>query len=172
VLVSAGGNDLGFAAVTGPCLIAGTRTCYTAVAAARDQLPAVTRNLTRALLHIRLRAPRARIITVGYPPLVRFTPMCDLWLGMSRIEWLTDLQHDLDSAIATAAVRAAARYVDWPPEADQHTVCDGEPWFVIGGATTIDEVLHPTYEAVRAMAIRLHPHVPRSSAAVARSAAP
>jgi hypothetical protein len=171
VLMGAGGNDLGFATVTAPCLIAGTGTCQAAVAAARERLPAVTRHLTRALLHLRQRAPRAQVIALGYPAIVRSTPLCDLWLGSQRVTWLTALQRDLDRAIRTAAVRAAARYVDWPPEGGRHTLCDVEPWFVIGEATIIDEVLHPTYAAVRAMAQRLHPHVPRSPAAAARSAA-
>lgn len=171
VLVGVGGNDLGFATVTGPCLIAGTGTCGAAVAAARERLPAVTVHLTRTLLLLRQRVPRARIIAVGYPAMVRATPMCELWLGTQRIEWLAGLQRDLDHAIRTAALRAAARFVDWPPEGRRHTLCDAEPWFVIGEATIIDEVLHPTYTAVRAMAHRMLPHLTRSLAVAAGSAA-
>jgi len=160
VLVGAGGNDLGFANVTGPCLIAGSATCFAAVDAARARLPRITRDLTRALLRIRVQAPRATVVAVGYPVIIRETPMCAAWLGRERVRWLVALQRGLDGAVRTAAVRAGVRFADWPPEGRQHTLCDPHPWFVIGEATIIDEVLHPTFEAVRAMAERLDRRVP------------
>lgn len=160
VVVGAGGNDLGFATVTGPCLIAGSSTCRTALEVAVMRLPQITRDLTRALLHVRRQAPRAHVIAVGYPALVRDTPMCTLWLGRERVRWILNAQDALESAIRTAAVRAGVRYADWPPTGRYRTLCDAEPWFVTGEATIIDEVLHPTYEAVRAMAQRLYARLP------------
>ena len=156
VLVSAGGNDVGFAALAGPCLIAGTRTCLAAVAGARGRMSGVVHALTDTLRTLRRLHPRALVVVLGYPPLVRDGALCRAWFGVDRLRGVLALQRDIDLGLARAAARSGAHFVDWPPEVGRHTLCDAEPWFVIGEAQLIDEVLHPTYPAVRSMGRHLH----------------
>ena len=70
VLLTGGGNDVGFASIVQQCFAPGFRDpgdCRSNVNEARDDLSLVEDRLVNALARIREQAPNARIALIGYP---------------------------------------------------------------------------------------------------------
>jgi len=117
VTITVGGNDVGFVPVVATCLVASTSTCASAVRVAeglaRDVLPA---QLTVTFGAIRLHAPRARLVVLGYPRLFETGPTCGGG-GMSQgnriaVNGGADV---LDTVLAARARAWGATFVDVRP---------------------------------------------------------
>ncbi len=131
VTVTAGGNDIGFAAVLTECAKpAWLSDCNGAIDAAvaviRNQLPT---SLAGLYADIRSHAPNARTVVVGYPQLFNGVD-CNLltWFSgaeMTRLNATADL---LDSTTAAAASAAGFAFVDPRPTFTGHAVCSWSPW--------------------------------------------
>ncbi|MGV8848565.1 MAG: SGNH/GDSL hydrolase family protein [Propionibacteriaceae bacterium] len=131
VSVTAGGNDIGFAAVLTECAKpAWFSDCNGAIDAAvaviRTQLPA---SLAGLYGDIRAKAPNARTVVLGYPRLFNGAD-CHLltWFSgaeMTRLNATADL---LDSATAAAASAAGLAFVDPRATFTGHAVCSSSPW--------------------------------------------
>ena len=139
VTLTLGGNDAQFSAVWISCLashavpLLGTcnatwRSRLTeAIHALRTSLPSVFRAL-------RARAPRARIVVVGYPdPFPASLPgssRCTEWFAPSDIRWLGRAGGTLNGTIR-AAVRASGTRITYlaPTGFAGHDACSRRPWF-------------------------------------------
>lgn len=145
VTVTAGGNDIGFAAVLTECAKpAWFSDCNGAIDAAvaviRTQLPGALAGLYG---DIRAKAPNARTVVVGYPRLFNGTDchLLTFFSGaeMTRLNATADL---LDSVTATAASAAGLPFVDPRPTFTGHAVCSSSPW--INNLTwPVDDSFHP-----------------------------
>ena len=160
VTVSIGGNDLGlFRAVLDHCL-QGHADCLAGLHATRD-LALVQRHLVTALRAIHARAPEARVILVGYPQLVAAGSRgCALLPAapavLTRVHGLIE---DLARAMARAAGRGGATYVDLIGPSAGHDICSDSPW--VNGRATTDRAVafHPLLAEQEAVARLIGPQV-------------
>jgi lysophospholipase L1-like esterase len=159
VVVSAGGNDIGFANLAGSCLLAGADTCRRAIAEARLRLPRLHDDMRSLVRSVRLTAPSARVVVLGYPRLLGSVRTCRTFLDADRVRRLDSLQRQLDRTLADAATITGARFLDWPRVVDRHSLCSASPWYALPGSR-IDDLLHPTQPAHAALASRLLRAVP------------
>lgn len=145
VSISVGGNDAGFTAVLTECAKpAWASNCDAAVDRARDvvnrQLPARLASLFSA---VRGRAPRARVVVVGYPRIFNGEDCNALtWFSpteQSRLNAVADL---LDARLSTAASEAGLLFRRSAPAFVGHAVCDSPAW-LNGLSRPVRESYHP-----------------------------
>ena len=100
----------------------------------RPQLQAIVARvapaLTSALLDIRERAPRARVLLVGYPRLLPARGDC---VALPRMrpedrETFRDLNRGLAQQMEFAAAVARVEYVDFYRHSFGHDICSSSPW--------------------------------------------
>lgn len=139
VTVGLGGNDGGvFRTLVGGCF--GQRpsrsggTCsVTLDASGRSRLLAslgrTERRLVAVLRLVHQRAPRARVLAVGYPQLVSSAHVCAL-LPFTRADYAFGerVNHGLSEAVRRAAQAAGATYVDVWRASRGHDICSKDPW--------------------------------------------
>ena len=145
VTLSIGGNDAGFAEVLTTCAAPWwLAACDPAVDLARrvvrDELPGRLRRLYAA---VRDRAPRARVVVVGYPRLFMGDD-CDLgtWFTRGEQQRLNATADLLDTRVAAAARAAGFAYADPTAAFTGHAVCDPAEW-VNGLSLPVGESFHP-----------------------------
>ena len=90
----------------------------------------IGRRVAASLEQIRRRAPRARVVLVGYPRLVPRTDTCPrrLPLAPGDYDYGARLGVALNLALRSAARRAGADFVDMYPASRGHDICAEEPW--------------------------------------------
>lgn len=143
VTVTVGGNDARFIEVMSVCLIPGQESaCVSATLQAGDQ---ARQNLPSSLDslygEIRRRAPRARVVVMGYPRLVNASASgsCGLLDLNARERTAMNVTADvLSDVIKDRAVRAGFAYVDVRSTFDGHGACGPSAWlngFILGEVT-------------------------------------
>lgn len=146
VTISIGGNDLGFAQIMTDCVLA-QLSCTRFDAQVDGALATLGPRLVTIYTAIRTRAPRARLLVVGYPQLVvdpektQATTCAGLTPDESR--WVRQKGDDLARVIRTAAEVTGARYLDAAERFAGHEACTAEPW--MEGLNFVDIVasFHP-----------------------------
>lgn len=115
-----------------------------------DQYARVTAELVAAVQAVRLRAPRAHILLVEYPPAINpAAAACPaLPLDADQIAETGRIWSGLEQA-TQAAGQAAGVTVVAAPDAMEHTVCSPQPW--INGYEP-PAPFHPNVQGKRAMA--------------------
>jgi lysophospholipase L1-like esterase len=147
VTVTIGGNDAGFVDVIETCLFGAADTCDARVKRAeafvREELAQRLGGIYDA---IRERAPRAKVLVVGYPRLFARKPWC------SRVGEIGDReQRRLNEASnllarttnAEVARHDGFRFVDVRPAFNGHGVCSSAPR-LIGVTSPLTDSFHPT----------------------------
>lgn len=162
VTIGIGGNDLDlFGTLVRTCT--GLRStdpagapCARRLARRGPDLTAATRTIsarvTAALGAVRARAPRARVLLVGYLRLVPDRGSCPL-LPLATGDYAEGrrISRVLDRALASAARRARVGFVDMYDASRGHDICSPLPW-VNGRTTDRDRALsyHPFEAGMRA----------------------
>ncbi|MDQ1289381.1 MAG: hypothetical protein QG622_2947 [Actinomycetota bacterium] len=147
VLITMGGNDTGFMPVLSVCTLASDdETCRTAVrvgkAAAVTVVPV---QLAAAVMLSRRRAPRARIVVVGYPKLFE-TGRCTA--AFVPNQWRRKLLNEgadlLNNALRSASRSLEVGYVDVGRQFVGHGICapEGKAWINPPGSGP--DSYHPT----------------------------
>ncbi|MEU5879060.1 SGNH/GDSL hydrolase family protein [Spirillospora sp. NPDC047279] len=143
VTVTAGGNDAGFGEVMQACVLRTADRCKRAVAKAEDYMTTTLPDRLDALYRaIRGKAPRARVVVLGYPRLYTSAAGCP---GLSKPK-RTALNRGADSlvtTIAAAASRAGFAFSDVRDEFAGHELCSGDGWLRSVGYPLGDSY-HPT----------------------------
>ena len=161
VTIGLGGNDGGlFASVLGDCTRLAssdptgrpcTRRFEGRTEATLDQIRS---NLADVVSGVQERAPKARILLVGYPQIVPASGTCDdLPLAEGDYAFARQVNEDLNHAVEEAAGDTDAEYVDvWGPS-EGHDICGDEPW-INGRVTSAERALayHPLAVEQRAVA--------------------
>lgn len=155
VIVQSGGNDIGFAALAGACFLAGTSTCFTTVREGHHRLPEVRRSVLGLVRQIRLTAPTAEVVVLGYPRLLGSPTRCRPLLDAPRVRAVDRLQRTLDRVLRSAARTGGAVFTDWPRSVDRASLCSADPWYAMPGER-LDDLLHPDERATRALSLHLH----------------
>jgi lysophospholipase L1-like esterase len=156
VTVTMGGNDLEFARVVADCLV-GAQPCSTDDADVEAALQRLGPALEDGYRQIKARAPRARIVVVGYPQLVADPARADLDTCPSlasplpgrRIDaadgrWLREKGARLSAVVAGAARAVGVSYVDVAADFAGHEACSADPWLTGVILTNLRASFHPT----------------------------
>lgn len=154
VTIGLGGNDHAlFGGTLGECLkLAGSAPqgspCTDWFDGTQDvqrTLDDIRSNIAAVVTAVHDRAPKARIVVVGYPQMVPESGTCDLLpLATGDYAFARKINHGLTDAVEAGAKDADAEYLDlWEPSAG-HDICSDEPW-VNGRITSADVALayHP-----------------------------
>ncbi|MGW0916954.1 SGNH/GDSL hydrolase family protein [Streptomyces sp. NPDC002784] len=145
ITVGAGGNSLGFGDILRTCLELGAGSggegtpCKDALADdITSRLSKVSQDYDDMLDALHERAPRAKILAVGYPTIVpKDTSKCrynDLeqfaTITQGDLDWLRrDLLEPLNRTIEKSAdAQEAASFVDLYDSSQNHSVCDADKW--------------------------------------------
>lgn len=143
VTITIGGNDIGFATVLGSCAGGRAARCRRAIDAAvamtRDELPG---RLDTVYAQIRRRAPRARVVVLGYPRL--FSGASCQSISPELVERLNRGAVLLRDTIRRR-VRAAGRrfsFADPIGAFDDHGICGRRPW-INGLVAPLTDSYHP-----------------------------
>ncbi len=168
VTVSLGGNDGDlYSSILESCAVAPrsiavrcttdertrpSRLSDDAVTSRLTQITAANERIVRA---VRTRAPRARILLVGYPAVFDGDRTCSAIAPFrsASIPWMRSiLTERLNSAVRRAALGAHAEYVDMEAPSKGHELCSARPW--INGVNNDPRAaeLHPFPEEGEAVA--------------------
>ncbi|MFJ6568208.1 SGNH/GDSL hydrolase family protein [Streptomyces sp. NPDC091292] len=161
ITVGVGGNTLGFADFLAKCTELGGESggegtpCKDALAAGIPaRLNKVSKEYDRMLTVLHKRAPKAKILTVGYPTVIpKNTSKCAFGnvtqfgtITQGDLAWLRhDVLEPLNKAIEkSTGTQGAASFVDLYTSSQNHSVCDDAKW-VEGFFTLPDQLslVHP-----------------------------
>jgi lysophospholipase L1-like esterase len=93
------------------------------------QLAKLPTRMGEALAAIRERAPKARIVVVGYPAAFPERGTCDLLpLARGDYPYAREFVSRVNDGLAAAAEQAGATYVDVWAATDGHDICATDPW--------------------------------------------
>ncbi|HYO40198.1 MAG TPA: SGNH/GDSL hydrolase family protein [Nocardioidaceae bacterium] len=175
VTLGIGGNDLGlFATLVGTCTRLRASDPDGSPCARRlsrgPEPEAVTATIgsrvTASLRAVRRIAPGATVVLVGYPRLVPEAGTCSaLPLAAGDYAVGRRISGALDRALAGAARRAGATYVDVYDVSRGHDICSADPW--VNGRTTDRQralAYHPFASGMRAVADQVLATLARSQA--------
>lgn len=129
VTISIGGNDIGWSAAVGACLIGTDQQCAGALAATRAKVTTVLPGLLDSVYaQVAAKAPGAEVLVIGYPRL--FSPEYGAFLAASPADQqaLNDGADLLDGVIADAAAARGFTFVDVRERFTDHGVNAPEPW--------------------------------------------
>jgi lysophospholipase L1-like esterase len=124
-------------------------------AAAQAEIAGLAARVESALRLIRSRAPRARVVLVGYPRILPDSGDCPARLPLAQAMEvrLRETMHRIGDDWRRAAERTGADYVDAWTMSNGHEVCSDDPW--VNGATSVPggaAPLHPLGSFHRAIA--------------------
>jgi lysophospholipase L1-like esterase len=137
VTVGIGGNDLGlFSKLTAGCVAAadeetgGTPCTDAATGTATADLDRISERVTSALIGVQDRAPRARVVLVGYPQLIPAEGSCPALLPLAEgdLPFARTVNRGLADALENAAEAADVEYVDTFALSRGHDICADDPW--------------------------------------------
>lgn len=157
VTIGIGGNDLDMVPLFFRCLSlrghSGTPCRDATRAEVTDRGPTARRDIVAAVAAVRARAPKARILVVGYPqpfPTDHTCPTLPLTPGDAA--YAASVMTMLNRYLAAAARRSHATYVDLAGPSRGHDICSAHPW--ISGAVRSSGAVpvHPVAAEHRAVA--------------------
>ena len=164
VSITVGGNDVGFSHVMETCVLEWDSACLDAVSTAEKSITTrLPGHLDRLLRAIRGRAPRARIVLLGYPDLYDLSRSAGcLGIGTTRRTALNQGADALDRALAAAAARSGDVFADVRTEFAGHQICDGGAGYLNAVTFPLDNSYHPTaagqkYGYLPALTTTAHP---------------
>jgi hypothetical protein len=111
VVVSIGGNDVGFSAIVKACLL--PRGCDERREFWLNRVDGLRPELERLYADVKERFPEAQVVVMPYPMLVdqNTNRSCDLGLSKSEREFVIDFIDKLDGVIESASAAAEVRYL-------------------------------------------------------------
>lgn len=164
VTLGIGGNDVGLVQLAPDC-VTSKRTsspCRDRLTAGgldrlAEAVEATADKLNEALAEIHARAPRARVLLVGYPTVLP-PPGEGCWpelpIGAPDVAYLREALNGLNGMLAEQAAERNTQFVDTATPSKGHDICKPEAVRWVEGLTsTADSApLHPTARGQRAMA--------------------
>lgn len=115
----------------------------------------IGRNVERALGQVQRRAPRARVVLVGYPHIAPSRGQCPTLLPYATgdVPFGDEVLRRLNSAMRRAATRSGAEFLDMYAASRGHDVCSPRPY--VNGVHTDQQraaAFHPLPRGMRAVA--------------------
>lgn len=110
--------------------------------------------LTAAIVEIKRRAPKARIVVVTYPPVLSLTRGCEkLGLTSPQISLMLPVAEKLAQVTRDAAADSDVEVLDMAMLGRGHEVCSDAPW--TQGCITDETPFHPSNAGTEAIAVEL-----------------
>ncbi|MEW2352907.1 SGNH/GDSL hydrolase family protein [Spirillospora sp. NPDC029432] len=131
VSISIGGNDSGFASTMIVCQLFSARWCRSTLENGREYIEEELPGQLDALYgEIRSRAPRAKVVVMGYPYLYKEGGTCTGSGAMSaeKRAMINDGSDVLNAAIKARAEAAGFAFADARPAFAGHEICTADPW--------------------------------------------
>lgn len=163
VLVTIGGNDLGFSGIVKRCLLPrGLPPCLGKIE--ERELPrlrnVVFPGVVKALTATQATAGTASILLVGYPDAIPQeraeieSAACHLWLARVEQERIYRIETALDTTLAAAAEAAGVEYLSIREALGGHGICARKPWInPLFSRLDVFEVGHPNEWGQEAIAM-------------------
>ncbi|RIV36136.1 SGNH/GDSL hydrolase family protein [Micromonospora radicis] len=160
VSITVGGNDAQFSSVARGCLTESEWFCETATMYssyyARNQMVG---ELAGLYSEIKRRAPRAKVVVLGYPRLVARTGSCGAISPSATKRANMNANADaVAEGTRTAAGRAGVTFVDMRPVLAGAEACSPKPFLHGVDLTRLTETFHPTGEGHAAYTLMLAAH--------------
>lgn len=163
VLLTVGGNDIGFSKIATDCIV--WRQCKSkyvvnGVDTVLDSIQRLEPQLEQLYVQIVAEAPNAEVHVLTYPNMLttddRGLCASDGLLGLDDRIWLVGVTRALDDAVVTAANNVGVDALDVFDAFAGHELCAPDPW-INGLASTSDrqEWFHPRAAGYAAEAARL-----------------
>ena len=163
VTLGMGGNDVGFIELAGQCSTVkpGSAQCRDRFTAGggdelADRIDAAAERVGAAIGEIKARAPKAKVVIVGYPTILPDGDGCwpSVPVGAGDVHYLRDSLARLNDSLAKQAERNGAGFADTAAPTKGHDVCtDSSERWVEGLIPTSKAVgLHPNAKGSQAMA--------------------
>lgn len=134
ILLSIGGNDVGFSDIIKSCVAGLTdqANCYATYddrLALLKSVDASFDKLVKTYTTVRDSSPSSRIYVVGYPQIVKPDGNCadNVHLNATETEFSAQLIAALDGVVEQAAAKAGVFYVDTQQAFDGYRLCEGKP---------------------------------------------
>ncbi len=165
VTLGIGGNDFDlYERLTDTCLRLrdgdpGGSPCRTALTSGQAPLlgsiDAIGRHVEHALAQVEQRAPRARVVLVGYPHITPEHGTCPARLPYATgdVQFGDEVLRRLNGAMQDAAARAGAEFLDMYARSAGHDICADDPY--VNGAVTDRQqaaAFHPFLRGMQATA--------------------
>ena len=164
VTLHIGGNDIGFvdiALTCGQAALTAQRCADHFSSNGVDELDvalaAVVPDIDAVLDGIRARAPRARVLVLGYPSIFRHGDAAScpaMGYGEDDARYLRDVEEKLNAAIARVAAANGAEYVDTYGPSAGRTACDLPAFRWVEPLTPVHAAMpiHPNLNGMRGIA--------------------
>jgi lysophospholipase L1-like esterase len=169
VTLTLGGNDIGFTDIITTCVVDGLSNPTGSPCKAdfnksgtdeiTTRINAAASKLATTLKGIHTRAPKARVMVIGYPSIVPDSGKSCRPFADGDVPYLRDVNKELNSAIEAQAKSNGAEYVDTYTFTIGHDMCaadDGNRW-IEPLNTTKGLPAHPNWTGVWAMELSLYP---------------
>ncbi|MGW0413801.1 SGNH/GDSL hydrolase family protein [Streptomyces collinus] len=145
VSITVGGSDAGFGRVMATCVIPGRTACLSAITGALSYVDGtLAGDLDRLYAAIRVKAPAARVVVLGYPHFYRLHGTCAGGLQDAERSALNAAVDHLDNVIARHALDHGFVYADPRTTFAGHEICSAGPWLRSVTWTDLTESYHPT----------------------------
>lgn len=112
--------------------------------------------LVKALHAVADRAPKARVLVVGYPWILPPTTGCypTMRIAAGDVAYIRDLQATLNETVARAATETGATFVDMSTVSEGHDACrpEGVRWIEPQVGSSAPITVHPNVDGQRAIA--------------------
>lgn len=163
VTLGIGGNDVGFIALAPGCVTSHRdgAPCHDRVTTGghdqlADRIEAVAGKVGAVLDRIHTKAPKARVVVVGYPTVLPDGDGCRpaLPLGSGDVAYLRKALKHLDDVLEEQAKSHGAGYADTAGPSKGHDVCTGSDtrWIECLAPTSAAAPLHPNARGEAEMA--------------------
>lgn len=144
VSITVGGNDVGFVNYMATCVLHGTGECVRTVQATEDRarttLPGALDSVYTAISQ---RAPHARVIVLGYPPLYQLG-RCGLSLSEASRAKIDELDNLINDITGNMARQHGFTFADVRARFIGHQLCSDDRWLHGLNLADIRESYHPT----------------------------
>lgn len=145
ISITAGGNDVGFSTIMTTCALHGITACTAAVDQAENRtattLPGQLDATYRA---IAAKAPRARVVVLGYPAFYQLHVWYCVGLSETSRAKIDEGIDRVDSQLAAAAGRRGFTFADVRTAFVGHQLCSGSKWLHAADLADLAESYHPT----------------------------
>ncbi|MCO6004341.1 SGNH/GDSL hydrolase family protein [Actinoallomurus purpureus] len=163
VTIGIGGNDIGYSRIVLTCATLSIAEpqgapCTRHFGATLDERIAATAPKIAALLRaVHARAPRARVLVVGYPRMLPARTGC--WptvpAASGDIPYLDRFERHLNAMLAEQARLGGAGFVDAYTSARRHDMCAADRWVEGILVTSPGAPVHPNAKGMQAIADRV-----------------
>src|SRR5262249_44837401 len=94
-----------------------------------DALAEIEGNLVGVVRAVQHKAPRAKVLLVGYPQIVPASGRCtDVPFASGDYAFAHDVNRGLTEAVAKASAATGVTYVDIWTASEGHDICSDDPW--------------------------------------------